>query len=333
LDQSFVRLCSSKSGDDKGNKAFEETLKQEKVKAEVVQEGDTENTSKADADMAAIMEAFAKAQAEGGGASDEFLESKKEVPEEVIPEATEKVKEGSVAEEQSFQAETRQLLDIVTNSLYTDKEVFVRELVSNASDAMEKLRHLQATGAEVCNGDLDLDIAITCDANKNTLTLQDRGLGMTKEEMVSCIGTIARSGSKAFVKEMQDGGNGTGAAESIIGQFGVGFYSAFMVGEKLEVFSKSHKTDEPAHCWSSDGGGTYTIDEAEGVTRGTKIVIHLKEDCAEYAQKFRIEHILKKYSNFVNFPIKLQGEAVNTVQAIWTRSKVRALPHHRSLAH
>jgi hypothetical protein len=328
-DRTFVRLCSTKGSDEKsGNKAFEEMLKAEKVKTEVVQEGGAEDTSKADSDMAAIMEAFAKAQAEGGGAADEFKESEK-VVEEVIPEATEKVKEGAVHVEQDFQAETRQLLDIVTNSLYTDKEVFVRELVSNASDAMEKLRHLQATGIEICDGTLDLDIAITCDANKGTLTLQDRGLGMTREEMVSCIGTIARSGSKAFVKEVQDaGGSASGAGESIIGQFGVGFYSAFMVGEKLEVFSKSHKADEPAHVWSSDGSGSYTIAEAEGVTRGTKIVIHLKEDCAEYAQKFRIEHILKKYSNFVNFPIKLQGEAVNTVQAIWTRSKVHSLTMH-----
>jgi TNF receptor-associated protein 1 len=237
--------------------------------------------------------------------------------------ATFKTKDGAASETLGFQAETRQLLDIVTNSLYTDKEVFMRELVSNGSDALEKLRHLQVTGVETAQPELPLEIRIVRDEVGNTLTISDTGIGFTREEMISSLGTIARSGSKAFVQNLKDSGDVSGgAAEGIIGQFGVGFYSAFMVAERVEVFSRSaRELGEPAHCWSSDGSGEYSIAEAEGVDRGTSIVIHLKAEQSEYTGATRVESVVKKYSNFVNFPIVLDGDAINTVDALWTQSK------------
>lgn len=239
------------------------------------------------------------------------------------PLATGNIAAGAESETHGFQAETRQLLDIVTNSLYTDKEVFVRELVSNASDALEKLRHLQVTGVETADPELPLEIRLSRDEAANTLTIQDTGVGLGRQEMIDSLGTIARSGSKAFVQELsQKGGGGSDAADGIIGQFGVGFYSVFMVAKSVRVYSRSaSKLDEPAHCWSSDGSGSYDIIEAENVERGTTIVIELDEAHTEYTSQFRIESIIKKYSNFVNFPIVLDGSAVNTVSALWTKSK------------
>eukprot|EP00937_MAST-01D_sp_MAST-1D-sp2_P005985 g5985.t1 len=233
------------------------------------------------------------------------------------------VVDGAASETHGFQAETRQLLDIVTNSLYTDKEVFVRELVSNASDALEKLRHLQVTGLEIEQPELPLEIRLSRDEAANTLTIQDTGVGLSRQDMIDSLGTIARSGSKAFVQELAEKGGGSDAAEGIIGQFGVGFYSVFMVAKRVQVFSRSAKADagEAAHCWSSDGSGSYDIVEAEGVDRGTTIVIELDDAHKEYTSQYRVESIIKKYSNFVNFPIVLDGAAVNTVTALWTKSK------------
>jgi len=198
---------------------------------------------------------------------------------------------GCVAqEEHSFQAETRQLLDIVTNSLYTDKEVFLRELISNASDSLEKLRHLQVSGAAVADPDLPLEITLDADKEKRTITITDTGVGLTRDEMVSLLGTIARSGSKAFVAEAKSTG---GAAESIIGQFGVGFYSAFMVGTKVDVASTPSKPGEVPHLWSSEGAGSYTIAplaEAEAA-RGVRVTIHLKDDQLEYLEASRLREV------------------------------------------
>ena len=218
-----------------------------------------------------------------------------------------------------FQAEIKQLLDIVIHSLYTEKEIFLRELVSNASDATEKLRHLQLTEKAVHDADRPLEITVTPDEKAKTLVIDDAGLGMTGEELVKFLGTIAHSGSKNFLKALQDGGQKN---SNLIGQFGVGFYAAFMVATKVEVFSKSWQADAPAHVWTSEGAGTYTLAPApEHTARGTKIVLHLKDDASEFAEKHRVEDILKKYSAFVSFPIKLEGEQVNKVQALWLRSK------------
>jgi TNF receptor-associated protein 1 len=157
-----------------------------------------------------------------------------------------------------FQAEIKQLLDIVIHSLYTEKEIFVRELVSNASDALEKLRHTQLTEKDIF-GDQALEINVTTDDQAKTLTIQDFGIGMTRAELIENLGTIAHSGSKAFLKALGEGG---AKNTNLIGQFGVGFYAAFMVAKSVKVYSHSWKADEPGHVWSSDGSGSYEIEEA-----------------------------------------------------------------------
>eukprot|EP00743_Colponemidia_sp_Colp-15_P006611 GILK01007124.1.p1 GENE.GILK01007124.1~~GILK01007124.1.p1 ORF type:complete len:686 (+),score=140.46 GILK01007124.1:58-2115(+) len=229
------------------------------------------------------------------------------------------------AETMSFQAETKQLLNIVAHSLYTDKEVFIRELVSNASDALEKMRYLQTSKSdlEVADKDQPMEIQIFGNETDRTITIQDFGVGMTKREMIDHLGTIAKSGSKAFLNNLKTSSSDAEAkntALNIIGQFGVGFYSSFIVGSKVEVYSRSYVSDEPAHRWVSDGSGTFEIAEAEGVVRGTKIVIHLRDECKEFARKNSIEKIVHKYSNFVGFPIAVNGEKVNSVSAIWTKN-------------
>ncbi len=216
-----------------------------------------------------------------------------------------------------FQAEIKQLLDIVIHSLYTEKEIFVRELVSNASDALEKLRHTQLTEKNVF-GDQTLEINVTTDDQAKTLTIQDFGIGMTRAELIENLGTIAHSGSKAFLKALGEGG---AKNSNLIGQFGVGFYAAFMVAKSVKVYSHSWQAGEPGHVWSSDGSGSYEIEEVADVARGTKIVVELKDDCAEFATESRVKGILERYSAFVSFPINLGGKRVNTVQALWLRSK------------
>eukprot|EP00697_Spironema_sp_BW2_P012618 gnl/Spiro4/29216_TR14287_c0_g1_i1.p1 gnl/Spiro4/29216_TR14287_c0_g1~~gnl/Spiro4/29216_TR14287_c0_g1_i1.p1 ORF type:complete len:739 (+),score=205.49 gnl/Spiro4/29216_TR14287_c0_g1_i1:105-2321(+) len=239
---------------------------------------------------------------------------------EVQPSNTESLKGSS--KKHTFQAETRQLLNIVASSLYTDKEIFIRELISNASDALEKARYLQLTNSKLVDADLPLEIHIFTNEADNTLIIQDYGIGMSDEDFVSYLGTIAHSGTKNFVKKLQDGGDNSATATSnMIGQFGVGFYSVFMTANEVRVYSKPAKADEgevKSHCWISDGSGQYDIVEADGVSRGTKIVINLKSEAKQFSVKSTVERIIKKYSNFVGFPILLNGEKVNTVSALWT---------------
>ncbi|MAH14099.1 MAG: molecular chaperone HtpG [Verrucomicrobia bacterium] len=223
-----------------------------------------------------------------------------------------------MSETHQFQAEVQRVLDIVINSLYTDKEIFVRELVSNASDALEKLRHTQITEKEIHDDNLSLEINLTTDDKAGTLTIQDFGIGMNREELVENLGTIAHSGSKKFLEAMKEG---DAAKDNLIGQFGVGFYSTFMAAEKVQVYTHSWDPAQSGLVWESEGAGSYTIEEAEGQRRGTKIVVHLKEECKEFATEERIKHIIKQYSNFVQFPININGERVNTVEAIWLRNK------------
>jgi len=221
-------------------------------------------------------------------------------------------------EKHEFQAEIKQLLDIVIHSLYTDKEIFIRELVSNASDALEKLRHLKITEKEIFDDKLDLEINITTDDKANTITIQDFGIGMTRAELVENLGTIAHSGSKQFLSALKEGGDKNA---NLIGQFGVGFYSAFMVADKVQVFTHSWRDGEPGHVWTSDGSGSFEIEEVEGQRRGAKIVLHLKDDEKSFASDSTVKEIIKRYSSFVQFPINLNGEKVNTVDALWLRSK------------
>lgn len=219
------------------------------------------------------------------------------------------------AQTYEFQAETRMLLDIVAKSLYSEKEVFVRELISNSSDAIEKARYLALQGKELDSSEADMKIHITTDKYDKTLTIQDSGIGMTKEELMDNLGTIARSGSKAFIQQLQEGGGAD--PQSIIGQFGVGFYSAFMVAERVDVFTKSRLPGSVGYCWSSDGSGKYTIEECQGVEPGTKIVCHLKLSHREFADEQTVKDVIKKYSSFLGSPIEVNGEQANNIKPIW----------------
>jgi molecular chaperone HtpG len=225
-----------------------------------------------------------------------------------------------------FQTEVKQLLDIVIHALYSDREIFVRELVSNASDALEKLRIEQLKNSDnqsnIFQPDQPLKISITTDEEARTITIADSGIGMTNDELVENLGTIAHSGTKKFLEAIKTSEGNT----DLIGQFGVGFYSSFMVADKVEVFTHSWSPDGEGLKWESNGQDDYTISPAENVDRGTKIVIHLKEDSAEFSKEYRIRELLRRYSNFVPFPIEFKGERLNTVQAIWAKNKSEVKP-------
>ncbi len=216
-----------------------------------------------------------------------------------------------------FQAETKKLLDIVINSLYTERDVFIRELISNAADALEKFRHESLTAEEGFDSHVPLEITLDLDEEKHTLTCTDTGIGMTRAELEASLGTIAHSGSNTFLHELAEAAK---KDVSLIGQFGVGFYSAFMAGAKVRVQSRSWDGSE-GNEWESDGSGSFTLKEAPGLHRGTKVIVELKEDAQDYATKWKVESIIKQYSAFVSFPINLDGETVNTVQALWARNK------------
>ena len=237
-----------------------------------------------------------------------------------------------------FQAETKQLLDIVTHSLYTDKEVFLRELISNASDACEKLRHLQQTSdssnMNFFDKEAPLEIHIDLDEVESSLTIRDTGIGMASEDIVENLGTIARSGSKQFINQLQQQADttddsGLDAAKGIIGKFGVGFYSAFMVADSVTVTSRPatslEGSDSNVTMWTSDGTGTYELAEVDDskssqrYDRGTTVKLFLKEDYWGLLSETKVKDVLTKYSNFVRFPIFVNGERVNTVEAVWAR--------------
>jgi molecular chaperone HtpG len=224
----------------------------------------------------------------------------------------------SQKETHHFQAEIQQLLNIVIHSLYTDKEIFVRELISNAADACEKLRFTQSSGKAIQQPDVAPAITVTTDEKAGTITIGDTGLGMTHAELVENLGTIAHSGTKAFLKQITESQK---PDIGLIGQFGVGFYSAFMVAKKVTVLSRSFLPEEQGCEWISEGGGGYEISPAADLPRGTKITLELKDDAKEFAKESTVEHIIQRYSSFVPFPIELNGKRLNTVQAIWARNK------------
>jgi molecular chaperone HtpG len=221
----------------------------------------------------------------------------------------------------AFDADIRKLLDIVVHSLYTDTEIFVRELVSNASDALEKLRLLQLTETDVFDAAVPLEIDVTTDSVAKTLTIRDTGVGMTREELIRNLGTIAHSGSRAFLEAM---GENQDKQASLIGQFGVGFYSAFMVAKKVSVYTRTWRQGEAGYCWTSDGTGTYEIADAGEQRRGAMIVLEMKEDCADFASDWKIRDVVSRYSAFVPFPINLNGERMNMVEALWLRGRNEA---------
>jgi HSP90 family molecular chaperone len=219
-----------------------------------------------------------------------------------------------------FKAETKKILDIVTHSLYTDKEIFLRELLSNCSDALEKQRYLEVTGKLPMTGE-PLFISIMTNEKNRTITIFDSGVGMTRDEMIDNLGTIAKSGTQNFVKAIQ-GSKESKPNDSLIGQFGVGFYSSLIVGEYVELISKP-QTEAKAHLWVSDGNGEFTISDIENCDfkRGTKVIIHLKPDCRDFLKPTEIQKTVKKYSNFISYSIKLNGEVINNLQAIWYRDR------------
>lgn len=224
----------------------------------------------------------------------------------------------TTAEKHVFQAEIQQLLDLVVHSLYTDKDIFLRELISNASDSMEKVRHLEGTEKDFKDAGDDLQITLELDKEAKTITLTDRGIGMTREELIENLGTIAHSGTKAFLQQMKESG---GSPAGLIGQFGVGFYSAFMVADKVEVFSRSWKNDAQSLRWESDGKTGYEIEEVEDLPRGVKIVLHLNEESADFSEEYKVKSLIERYSNFVGFPILLDGKRINEVEALWLKNK------------
>ncbi len=228
-------------------------------------------------------------------------------------------------ETREFQTEIRQLLNIVINSLYTDRDIFLRELISNAADATEKLRYCKLTENDSLGSDLPLEISIDTDEEAHTFTISDNGIGMTKEELIENLGTIAHSGSKEFIRQLAEvgkssGGPGNQADLSLIGQFGVGFYSAFMVADKVTLYTRSFRSDAESWIWSSDGTGSYSLEKGERQDYGTRIVLTLKQDAYNYSKAEEIRQIIKQYSSFVPFPIKVNGEKADTVEAIWTKN-------------
>ncbi len=217
-----------------------------------------------------------------------------------------------------FQAEIKKLLNILSHSLYTHKEVFLRELISNASDALTKMKFYSLTNTDYEGKDIPLDISIDGDEKEKTLTIRDTGIGMTKDEIIQNVGTIAKSGSLEFITNLSEQAK---KDSNIIGQFGVGFYSVFMVADEVRIRTKSHKKGEPAYEWHSDGTGKYFLNPIDKEQRGTEIIVHLKDEEKEYTEKTRIESIIKKYSNFVSFPIMVCGERANQITAIWKEPK------------
>ena len=221
----------------------------------------------------------------------------------------------------SFQAEVSKLLNIVAHSLYSEREVFLRELISNAADACDKLRYLALTDDTLVSGDTNFNIKISVNQKDKTLTISDNGIGMNESELDENLGTIARSGTGAFVESLSgDESKDVG----LIGQFGVGFYSAFMVAEKVDVITRK-AGEKDAWRWSSDGLGEYTVEKASKEDRGSSITLYLKKDAKEFLEDLRLRTIVKAYSDHISIPIVLvkdkEEESLNEASAIWTRQK------------
>lgn len=223
------------------------------------------------------------------------------------------------AEEFEYKAEMKQLLHLIVHSLYTHPEIFLRELISNASDALKKIRFRMLTDTKVVDPEAALKIQIELDSKKQTLSIEDSGIGMTKDELISEIGTVARSGTLEFLQQMQK--NKKPVDANLIGQFGVGFYSVFMVTDEVTVETRHADPDSRGYRWKSAGQGKFTVEEIQKANRGTKISFKLKDEYKEFSEEYRVKEIIKKYSNFVDFPIFVGKEEVNRVSALWHQPK------------
>jgi len=223
-----------------------------------------------------------------------------------------------------FQAEVGKLLEIVAHSLYSHKEIFLRELISNASDACDRLRYAALTEPGLKAGSGEFEITLSVDAKGQALTLADNGIGMSREDLTENLGTIARSGTQAFVKRLSAEAGGSNGDMALIGQFGVGFYSAFMVAKKVDVLTR-RAGEDTAWLWSSDGKGEFTIEEAAREIQGTDVTLHLAKGESEFLEEARLRNIVKSYSDHVAIPIVLKSadkkETLNTASALWTRPK------------
>ena len=216
----------------------------------------------------------------------------------------------------SFQTEVGRLLDIVASSLYSNREIFLRELISNASDACDKLRYAALTAPSLVEGDQQFRIELAVDKKAKTITVSDNGIGMNHDELIETLGTIAKSGTGAFLEQL---GKGKKDDMSLIGQFGVGFYSAFMVADSVDVLTRKAGEDE-AWLWSSDGKGQFTIEPAERAERGTTVILHTKGDAKEFLEEARVRHIVKTYSDHIGFPVQFADTTLNQASAIWRRA-------------
>jgi|TARA_B000000609_G_scaffold158145_1_gene154761 molecular chaperone HtpG len=238
------------------------------------------------------------------------------------------------AEKMNFQTEAKQLLQLMIHSLYSNKEIFLRELISNASDAIDKLRFEAIANPEMTEGDTDFHIDVTFDKESKTLTISDNGIGMTREEVISNLGTIAKSGTAEFFSKL------TGDQKSdaqLIGQFGVGFYSAFMVAKKVEVETCSAIPGSTGVRWKSSGEDEYSIEDAKDLSRGTRVILHLQKEALEFTEDYRLRSVVRKYSDHIGVPVRMvkaaitgdeeetkkeeELEAVNSAQALWTKSR------------
>lgn len=225
-------------------------------------------------------------------------------------------------QQHEFQTETRQLLKLMIHSLYSNKEIFLRELVSNASDAADKLRFLSIQNPGLLDGDADLAVDLVVDSAAGTLTIRDNGIGMSRQDMVDNLGTIARSGTKAFMEQLSADAK---KDAQLIGQFGVGFYSAFIVADRVTVTSRKAGETE-AHVWESTGEGSYSLEPADKASRGTDVTLHLREDEKEFLEEHRLRHLVRKYSDHIGLPVRLKigdkdSETLNKAAALWTRPK------------
>src|SRR3954469_3247209 len=244
----------------------------------------------------------------------------------------------TVAEHQPFQAEVAELLHLMVHSVYSETDIFLRELISNASDALDKLRYEAIAAPDLTADGEPPRIRILPDKNADTLTVIDNGIGMDRQELIDNLGTIARSGTKSFLSRLTEAKDGAG----LIGQFGVGFYAAFMVADRIVVTSRRAGTDE-VWSWSSTGGNGFDIapatdEDVRRLTRGTEIALHLKPDAKKYLEAYEIERIVTAYSDNIQFPIELKGEEgeprqVNSASALWQRSKSELKPEDYTQAY